>query len=112
MAVRNREVYEQRFILKDHNGLFVITGNNKKKLLNHTYGSFKGLKEQKPNSQEIILKSNLSRLMIPTVSFKDKTLDHSPSSQKRKSAVYRFSFKRRSCDGEEVIEQSKLSNFH
>lgn len=95
---------------KDSNGLSVITGNNKKKLLDQTYGSFKGLKEQKRNSQEKTLKSNLSRLM-PTVSFNDKTLN-SPTSQKRKSAVYRLSFKRRSCDGEEVTEHSKFSSFH
>ncbi|KAL1193350.1 hypothetical protein V5N11_033229 [Cardamine amara subsp. amara] len=87
---------------KDPNGLSIITGKNKKKLLDHTYGSFKGLKEQKRNSQEKTLKCNLSRL-LPTVSFNDKTLN-SPTSQKRKSAVYRVSFKRRSCDGEEVIE--------
>ncbi|VVB09244.1 unnamed protein product [Arabis nemorensis] len=74
----------------------------KQKLLDHTYGSFNGLKEQKSNSQEKTLKSNLSRL-LPTVSFNDKTLN-SPTSQKRKSAVYRLSFKRRSCDGEEVTE--------
>lgn len=100
------EKFISKGLYKDPNGLSVIAGNNKKKLLDHTYGSFKGLKEQKRNSQEKTLKSNLSRL-LPTVSFNDKTLN-SPTSQKRKSAVYRVSFKRRSCDGEEVIEHSKL----
>ncbi|KAL0773468.1 hypothetical protein Bca101_038619 [Brassica carinata] len=90
---------------KDLNGLSVVTGNNKKKLLDHTVGSFKNSKEQKRTSQEKTLKPSLSRL-IPTVSFNDKTL-HSPTSQKRKSAVYRLSFKRTSCDGEEVVEHSK-----
>lgn len=91
---------------KDLNSLSVITGNNKK-LLDHTVGSFKNSKEQKRASQEKTLMPNLSRL-IPTVSFNDKTL-HSPTSQKRKSAVYRLSFKRTSCNGEEVVEHSKFS---
>ncbi|CAH8363549.1 unnamed protein product [Eruca vesicaria subsp. sativa] len=94
---------------KDLTGLSVITGNNKKKLSDHTVGSFKNLKEQKRNSQEKALKPNLSRL-IPTVSFNDKTL-HSPTSQKRKSAVYRLSFKRTSCDGEDVFEHRSSKSF-
>ncbi|CAN8265943.1 unnamed protein product [Cochlearia groenlandica] len=91
-------------VYKDPSGLSVLTGNNKKKLMDHA--SFKGVKEPKRNSQEKTLRSSLSRLM-PTVSFNDKTLN-SPTSQKRKSTVYRLSFKRRSCDGEEVTEQRKL----
>ncbi|KAF3582653.1 hypothetical protein DY000_02033566 [Brassica cretica] len=94
---------------KDLNGLSVVTGNNKKKLLDHTVGSFKNSKEQKRTSQEKTLKPSLSRL-IPTVSFNDKTL-HSPTSQKRKSAVYRLSFKRTSCDGEEVVEHRSSKSF-
>ncbi|KAJ4902394.1 hypothetical protein Rs2_16345 [Raphanus sativus] len=93
---------------KDLNSLSVITGNNKK-LLDHTVGSFKNSKEQKRASQEKTLMPNLSRL-IPTVSFNDKTL-HSPTSQKRKSAVYRLSFKRTSCNGEEVVEHRSSKSF-
>lgn len=104
------EKFMSNGLYKDTNSLSIITGNNKNKQLDHTYRSFKGLKEIDPNPQEKTLKSNLSRLM-PTVSFNDKTLN-SPTSQKRKSAVYQVSFKRRSCDGEEVTEHSKLSNFY
>jgi len=103
------EKFMSNGLYKDTNGLSGIIGNNKKKL--NTYSSFKGLKELDPNPKEKALKSNLSRLMpLPTVSFNDKTLN-SPTSQNRKSAVYQVSFKRRSCDGEEVTEHSKLSNF-
>ncbi|KAG7548531.1 Protein ENHANCED DISEASE RESISTANCE 2 C-terminal [Arabidopsis suecica] len=96
------EKFMSNGLYKDTNSLSVITGNNKNKPLDHTYRSFKGLKEIDPNPQEKTLKSNLSRLM-PTVSFNDKTLN-SPTFQKRKSVVYQVSFKRRSCDGEEVTE--------
>ncbi|AED94432.1 unnamed protein product [Arabidopsis thaliana] len=96
------EKFMSNGLYKDTNGLSGIIGNNKKKL--NTYSSFKGLKELDPNPKEKALKSNLSRLMpLPTVSFNDKTLN-SPTSQNRKSAVYQVSFKRRSCDGEEVTE--------
>lgn len=104
----NYEEYHESY-LKIDGGSKIEKFMCKQKLLDHNYGSFNGLKEQKNNSQEKTLKSNLSRL-LPTVSFNDKTLN-SPTSQKRKSAVYRLSFKRRSCDGEEVTEHSKFSSY-
>ncbi|KAF5735562.1 hypothetical protein HS088_TW15G01070 [Tripterygium wilfordii] len=90
---------------------------NRKKTVDHTHGSFKGLKEHKRDSGDSALKSGLSRL-VPSVSFNDKTLNASnigPLSQKKKfetkSAVFRLSFKRRSCDGEETLEECASKRF-
>lgn len=79
-----------------------------KKTLPDVHGSFQP-KEDRRNSdekaQEITMKSCLPRL-VPNVSFNDKLLPSSPvaPSQRRKSAVYRVSFKRKSYDGEEATE--------
>jgi hypothetical protein len=81
----------------------------RKKLLNNSYGSFKGLKEDRRDSQENNLKSGRSRL-VPSVSFNDKIL--SASAPKGKLAVFRLSFKRKSGDiGEEASEHCKYSSF-
>ncbi|KAK6255973.1 Protein ENHANCED DISEASE RESISTANCE 2 [Theobroma cacao] len=86
--------------------------NRRKKVLDHPYGSFKGLKEDRHNSEEKILRSGLSR-MVPSVSFNEKILTSSmaPQSQKKKSAVFRLSFKRRSCDGEDKLEECSSKQF-
>ncbi|XVF58335.1 hypothetical protein PTKIN_Ptkin07bG0058000 [Pterospermum kingtungense] len=86
--------------------------NRRKKLLDHSYGSFKGLIEDKRNSEEKILRSGLSR-MVPSVSFNEKILTSSMASQSqmRKSAVFRLSFKRRSCDGEDNLEECLSKRF-
>lgn len=90
--------------------------SKRKNILDHSYGSFKGLIEDGRDSNEKIqdnaLKSGLSRL-VPSVSFNDKILSAQslvPQSQRKPSAVFRLSFKRRSCDAEETIEQCKHSN--
>lgn len=80
----------------------------RKKLLNNSYGSFKGLKEDRRDSQENNLKSGRSRL-VPSVSFNDKIL--SASAPKGKLSVFRLSFKRKSGDGEEASERCKYSSF-
>ena len=82
--------------------------NRRKKLLGHSYGSFKGLKEDRRNSEEKKLRSGLSR-MVPSVSFNENILTSSmaPQSQRKKSAVFRLSFKRRSCDAEDKLEECK-----
>ncbi|MFQ6633192.1 hypothetical protein Gotur_012346 [Gossypium turneri] len=87
-------------------------GNRKKKLLGHPYGSFKGLKEDRRNSEEKNLRPGLSR-MIPSVSFNEKILTSglAPQSQRRKSAVFRLSFKRRSYDAEDKLEDCASKRF-
>lgn len=90
--------------------------SKRKKILDHPYGSFKGLKDAGRDSDEKTrensLKSSLPR-MLSSVSFNDKILNASnmgANSQRRPSAVFRLSFKRRSsCDREETVEHCKHS---
>ncbi|CAL9008932.1 unnamed protein product [Prunus brigantina] len=72
--------------------------SKRKNILDHSYGSFKGLTEDGRDSNEKIqdnaLKSGLSRL-VPSVSFDDKILSAQslvPQSQRKPSAVFRLSF--------------------
>lgn len=88
--------------------------SKRKKLLDHSYGSFKGPKEDRRDSEEKI--RGFSRLVSP-VSFNEKVLSPrstGPQSQRKHSAVFRLSFKRRSCDGEETTEhcQSRRYLYH
>ncbi|KAF8399539.1 hypothetical protein HHK36_015406 [Tetracentron sinense] len=89
----------------------------RKKVLDDSHGSFNGLKEDRHNSeektQEITLKSCLPRL-ISSVSFNDRI--QQPSSpgtpfQRKKSAIFRLSFKRKSCDGDEKTELCASKRF-
>ncbi|CAL2243136.1 unnamed protein product [Prunus armeniaca] len=91
--------------------------SKRKNILDHSYGSFKGLIEDGHDSNEKIqdnaLKSGLSQL-VPSVTFNDKILSAEslvPQSQRKSSAVFRLSFKRRSCDAEETIEQCQSKRF-
>ncbi|XP_031254143.1 uncharacterized protein LOC116112088 [Pistacia vera] len=87
--------------------------SNRKKVLDHCYGSFKGLIDDRHDSEENNLKSGLARV-VPTVSFGDKSLSSAisgPQPQRKKSAVFRLSFKRRSCDGEETTELCASKRF-
>ncbi|XP_020416115.1 uncharacterized protein LOC18784335 [Prunus persica] len=85
--------------------------SKRKNILDHSYGSFKGLIEDGRDSNEKIqdnaLKSGLSQL-VPYVSFNDKILSAESlvlQSQRKPLAVFRLSFKRRASDAEETIEQ-------
>ncbi|XP_022774528.1 uncharacterized protein LOC111316716 isoform X3 [Durio zibethinus] len=86
--------------------------NRRKKLLDQSYGSFKGLKEDRRKSEEKNLRSGLSR-MVPSVSFNEKILTSSmaPQAQRKISAVFRLSFKRRSCDAEDKLEECSAKRF-
>ncbi|XP_068303200.1 uncharacterized protein [Pyrus communis] len=91
--------------------------SKRKNIQDHSYGSFKGLREDRRDSNEKIqdsmLKSGLPRL-VPSVSFNDKILSAQslgPQAQRKPSAVFRLSFKRRSCDADEAIEQCQSRRF-
>ncbi|KAA8547954.1 hypothetical protein F0562_004383 [Nyssa sinensis] len=89
----------------------------RKKKLDRSYGSFNCVKEDRYDSAEKtqgnILKSGLRRL-VPSVSFNDKIINApslGPQSQRKKSAVIRLSFKRKSVDGEETNEYCASKRF-
>lgn len=88
-----------------------VCSKRKKMLDNSSYGSFKGLKEDRRDSKEKI--QGLHRL-VPSVSFNDNILNPSsmgPQSQRKQSAVFRLSFKRRSCDGEETTKHCQSKRY-
>ncbi|KAK4765931.1 hypothetical protein SAY87_007573 [Trapa incisa] len=80
------------------------------------YGSSRLQKEEKwdqgERAQQSILNSGLSRL-VPSMSFNDKMLCHQNLSlgQRKKAAVFRLSFKRISCEGDETTEESASKKF-
>lgn len=79
----------------------------RKKILDHSYGSFSSLNEDRRGSEEKTREKIVKPGLVPSVSFNDKILNQPSSSrhsQRKKSAVIRLSFKRKSCDGEETTE--------
>lgn len=86
----------------------------RKKILDHSYGSFSSLNEDRRGSEEKTREKIVKPGLVPSVSFNDKILNQpSPSrhSQRKKSAVIRLSFKRKSCDGEETTEYCASKQF-
>ncbi|WOL15443.1 hypothetical protein Cni_G24224 [Canna indica] len=88
--------------------------NKMKRVLEDIYGSFKDIKENRHNTEERFCESTLKQLtsscgphLVPSVSFNDKIQQFpsaSPPCQKRRSAVIRLSFKRKSKDGDDISE--------
>ncbi|KAJ4826294.1 hypothetical protein Tsubulata_004045 [Turnera subulata] len=74
-----------------------VDENRKKKSLEKSFSSFKSVKEDLPPR------------LVPSVSFNDKII--STSAPKKKLQVFRLSFKRRSCDGEDASEQCSSKKF-
>ena len=86
-----------------------------KKTLLNSYDSFKGSKghETEEKCHESKTPSRVRRL-VPSVSFNDKMQmpSASPQCQKRKTAVLRLSYKRKSYDGEDATEFCKYNILH
>ncbi|KAM6573661.1 hypothetical protein CsatA_017741 [Cannabis sativa] len=115
--VDNKGKYEefQSFVKVDGGGKAdEVVCSKRKKMIDRAIGSFKSFKDDKRDSDEKNRKSAGLKHLLPTVSFNDKLL-HQPSmcpqSQKRPSAVFRLSFKRRSCEREETIEHSQSKRY-
>ncbi|WCJ25665.1 hypothetical protein M5689_007534 [Euphorbia peplus] len=87
---------------------FGKAGENLRKKLFDNCGSFKCSKEDRRDSPDNALKPGLPRL-ASSLSFNDK--NQNASNQKKKLAVLRLSFKRRSCDGEEIVEHCASKRF-
>ncbi|XP_038904505.1 uncharacterized protein LOC120090878 [Benincasa hispida] len=79
----------------------------KKKLLEHSYGSFKGLKVDRHSHED----NNTSfRKLVSAASFNEKILNSQPP-QKMQSAVFRLSFRHRSCDVGETNEHCEFKKY-
>lgn len=89
------------------------SGSKRKKNTDRCYLNFNGAKDDKNDQEEKVpeklLKSVLPRL-VPSAGLNEKinsALSAGPQSQRKKSAVIRLSFKRKSLDGEEINEISE-----
>ncbi|PON96337.1 hypothetical protein TorRG33x02_079260 [Trema orientale] len=115
--VDNKCKYEEyQSFVKIDGGKTDEVSSKRKKILDHSLGSFKGFKEDRRDSDEKTRENRKSGLtqLLPAVSFNEKLL-HQPSmcpqSQKKPSAVFRLSFKRRSCEREETIEHCQSKKY-
>uniref|UniRef100_A0A7N0UG93 Protein ENHANCED DISEASE RESISTANCE 2 C-terminal domain-containing protein n=1 Tax=Kalanchoe fedtschenkoi TaxID=63787 RepID=A0A7N0UG93_KALFE len=95
-------------ILKIDGGKADDVSGKKMKLLEYSHGSFKGLKEDRRNSVELV-----KARLVPSMSFNDKIINSAnlPQSQRRKSTVIRLSVTRTSIDGVEATELCETKKF-
>ncbi|KAE8648931.1 hypothetical protein Csa_007872 [Cucumis sativus] len=93
-----------------HESYLKIDGGKPESIMNKDEYGF-GLMGSQEKNQETIIKSALPR-MVPSISFNEKILNPQiPQGHKKQSAVFRLSFKRRSCDGEETIEKCQSKKY-
>ncbi|KAF3323248.1 hypothetical protein FCM35_KLT11979 [Carex littledalei] len=90
-----------------------VASKTKKFLTNSCAGSFKGLKEKADGEEKHSMNKAPSfvKKLLPSVSFNDKAAGTGSPCSKRKSAVIRLSYKRKSYDGEEATEFSASKRF-
>ncbi|KAJ1697424.1 hypothetical protein LUZ63_005936 [Rhynchospora breviuscula] len=95
------------------NSVTDVASKTKKFLTNSCAGSFKGLKEKADGEEKRSMNKAPSfvKRLLPSVSFNDKTAGTGSPNSKRKSAVIRLSYKRKSYDGEEATEFSASKRF-
>ncbi|KAK8717124.1 hypothetical protein V6N13_044405 [Hibiscus sabdariffa] len=84
--------------------------DDQKKIPDPSRASFKSVKDERHNSEEKSVRSGLCKL-VPSASLNEKILAANMASQIRKSAVYRLSFKRTSCDADEKIKEYSSKQF-
>ncbi|XP_031492810.1 uncharacterized protein LOC116259235 [Nymphaea colorata] len=121
LTARDTQGYDLPYLGKTDEANARISGTEintrKKRSLEDAYGHCSPFKENASNieeknhdqSQKQRTISCLPRL-VPTVSFNDKTqpLSPGPPSQRKKSAVIRVSFKRRSYDGDDTTVMTEI----
>lgn len=107
----------ERFNGKDESGFALISSQQDYGVshLGERHGSFKGIKEYKhelgEKTEDNAVKLGFPLVLPPRLSSSDKIANRSSKSlrcQKMQSAIFRLSFKRRSCDGEETTEHGKF----
>jgi len=96
-----RKYEEYQSFVKIDGGKAEELSSKRKKILDNSLGSFKCFKEV--DSDDKTRKSKL----LPAVSFNEKLIQQ----QKKPSAVFRLSFKRRSCEREEAVGQSQSKKY-